>query len=268
MKNLTERQQKSNIFTILLEDCKRDWYSGSTSASQAEDASSILVSRSMKEIKINNTTYERIPVKTHMITFGEDLIGIIEKYVLPQKKEGDFIAISEKVVSVCQNNVRHISDVKADWLAKLLVKGVKKYPQDVGFSIPEKMQTAIDISGHPRMILAAVLGGIGKLFGLSGIFWTIAGNRVSEIDGFNPDAMYPYTEYVALPPKNPEKICNDIETKLNLPATIIDGNNINVEIISMSKNIPVDKKTTREILLDNPMGQDDELTPFILVRKK
>ena len=222
----------------------------------------------MKNINIDNIIYERIPVKTHMITFGEDLIEIMEKYVVPQKKEGDFVAISEKVVSVCQNNVRHISDVKISWLAKFIVKGVKKYPNDVGFSMPEKMQTAIDISGYPRMILATILGGAGKLFGLHGLFWIIAGNRVSEIDGFNPDAMYPYNEYVALPPKDPEKICNDIETKLNLPATIIDGNNINVEIISMSSNMPVDKKTTREILLDNPMGQDDELTPFILVRKK
>jgi len=203
-----------------------------------------------------------------MITFGEDLIEIMEKYVVPQKKEGDFVAISEKVVSVCQNNVRHISDVKISWLAKFIVKGVKKYPNDVGFSMPEKMQTAIDISGYPRMILATILGGAGKLFGLHGLFWIIAGNRVSEIDGFNPDAMYPYNEYVALPPKDPEKICNDIETKLNLPATIIDGNNINVEIISMSSNMPVDKKTARKILLDNPMGQDDELTPFILIRKK
>ncbi|HNP79757.1 MAG TPA: coenzyme F420-0:L-glutamate ligase [Candidatus Pacearchaeota archaeon] len=222
----------------------------------------------MKEIAIDNVSYERIPVKTHMITFGEDLIQIMKKYVIPQYQKGDFVAISEKVVSVCQNNVRHISDVKAGWVAKLLVKGVKKYPQDVGFSIPEKMQTAVDISGEPRMILAAIIGGIGKLFGLHGIFWTIAGNRVSEIDGFNPDAMYPYTEYVALPPKDPKGTCEKIEKELGIPATIIDGNNINVEIISMSSNLPVDKKTAREILLDNPMGQDNELTPFILVRKK
>ena len=222
----------------------------------------------MKDININNITFERVPVKTHMITFGEDMIEIMKKYVLPQYQKGDFVAISEKVVSVCQNNVRHISDVKISWLAKFIVKGVKKYPNDVGFSMPEKMQTAIDISGYPRMILATILGGVGKLFGLHGIFWIVAGNRVSEIDGFNPDAMYPYNEYVALPPKDPKGTCEKIEKELGIPATIIDGNNINVEIISMSSNVPVDKKIAREILLDNPMGQNDELTPFILVRKK
>lgn len=221
-----------------------------------------------REINVENSVYERIPIKTHLIGFGENLIGLIKKYVVPNHKPDDWMAISEKVVSVCQNNVRHISTVKTGWLAKLIVKGVKKYPNDIGFSRPEKMQVAIDISGQPRMILAMIIGGVGKIFGIRGLFWRIAGNRISEIDGFNPDSMYPYTEYAALPPQNPEKICADIEKQLGIPAVIIDGNNINVEIISISPNMPVDKKTSRAILLDNPMGQDDEMTPFIIIRKK
>jgi hypothetical protein len=35
----------------------------------------------------------------------------------------------------------------------------------------------------------------------------------------------------------------------------------------MSKKIPVSKETVRLVLLDNPMGQGDEKTPIILVRK-
>jgi len=108
----------------------------------------------------------------------------------------------------------------------------------------------------------------GKVFGLRGIFWIIAGNRVAEIDGFNPVATYPYNEYVALPPKDPEKVCQDIEDKFGIAATIIDGNNINVKIIEKSKGLKLDKKLIREILLDNPMGQDDEMTPIILVRRQ
>jgi hypothetical protein len=218
-------------------------------------------------VSLNNHTFERIPVKTHLILFGEDLLSIIKKYVLPKFKEGDWIAISEKVVSVCQNNVRHISTVKAGFLAKLIVKGVKKYPNDIGYSRPEKMQVAIETAGRPRIILAMILGGIGKIFGLHGIFWIVAGKRISEIDGFNPDAMYPYTEYAVLPPKEPEKVCQKIEDELGCPAVIIDGNNINVKVIAQSKKVPVDKKICRLILLDNPMGQDAELTPFIIVRK-
>jgi F420-0:gamma-glutamyl ligase len=219
-------------------------------------------------IEVKEIKYERKAVKTHLLNFGDDLYKEIQNYVLPQKQNGDWLAISEKVVSVCQNNVRHISTVKAGFLAKLIVKFVKKYPDDIGFSKAEKMQVAVETSGRVRMVAAIILGTIGKIFGITGIFWRVAGHRVSEIDGFNPASMYPYTEYAVLPPKDPEKICNEIEKRFNLPAVIIDGNNINTKIIAMSARMPVDKKIARLVLLDNPMGQDDEMTPFILVEKK
>lgn len=219
-------------------------------------------------IDVGDTIYERQAIKTRLLNFGDDLFKAIQDYVLPKKQKGDWLAISEKVVSVCQNNVRHISNVKAGFLAKLIVKFVKKYPNDIGFSLPEKMQVAVETSGAPRMVVAIALGTLGKIIGIKGIFWRVAGHRVSEIDGFNPTAMYPYTEYAVLPPKDPEKICSEIEARFNLPAVIIDGNNINTKIIAGSHGMPVDKKLSRLVLLDNPMGQDDEMTPFILVRKK
>ena len=218
-------------------------------------------------VEVDEQTWVRYPLATHKISFGEDLILAVEKYVKPEFKEGDFIAISEKVVSVCQNNVRHISTVKAGGLAKLIVKFVKKYPRDIGFSLPEKMQVAIDVSGNFRILLANILGSIAKLFGIRGVFWIVAGKRVSEIDGFNPSSMYPYNEYAVLPPVNPGKVCQDIEDALKIPSVIIDGNNINVKIIDKSSQIALENGIIRKILLDNPMGQDDEMTPIVLVRK-
>ena len=218
-------------------------------------------------IEVGGQRYARIPIKTHLINFGENFISVVQKYITPEFKEGDCLAISEKVISVCQRNVRHISTVKVGWLARFIVKGVKKYPNDIGFSRAEKMQVAVDISGEPRMILAIILGALGKIFGIKGIFWIIAGKRVSEIDGFNPDAMDIYKENAILPPPEPTKTCQEIEDKLNFPSVIIDGNNINVKILGKSRKVLLNKKELRLILLDNPMGQNDELTPFIIIRK-
>jgi hypothetical protein len=47
---------------------------------------------------------------------------------------------------------------------------------------------------------------------------------------------------------------------------MIDGNNINVEVIGTSANLPMTKAAAREVMLDNPMGQNDELTPIFLIR--
>jgi len=79
--------------------------------------------------------------------------------------------------------------------------------------------------------------------------------------------MYPYTEYAILPPKYPKETCNNIEKNLRIKTIIIDGNNINTEIIAVSDGVKISNQILREILIDNPMGQDDELTPFILIRK-
>lgn len=220
----------------------------------------------LKPIEVEGRTYERVGVRTRMVKFGDDLDALVAEYVKPLARPGDWIALSEKVVSVCQNNVRHISDVKPRWLAKLIVKGVKKYPEDIAWEHPAKMQAAIDMAGYPRMLTALVVGGITRLFGRHGDFWRIAG-RVSEIDGFNPRAMWPYTEYAILPPKDPQGLAQHIEDTLGFPNTIIDGNNIDVKIISTSRGLPVDARVARLILLDNPMGQDEELTPIILVRE-
>jgi hypothetical protein len=216
---------------------------------------------------VDGISYERITIKTHLIWFGEDLVDVLKKYAGPSLRPGDWLALSEKVVSTCQNDIRNISTVKVSWLAKLIVMGVKKYPDDKGWENPEKMQVAIEMVGYPRAIIAMIAGGIGKLFGIRGVFWHILGNRAAELDGFNPIVLEPYRENVALPPSHPESACERVEKELGAPAVIIDGNNINVKIIAMSNGMPVNAKNARLILLDNPMGQDEELTPFIIVRR-
>ena len=190
------RQLKTEFITLFF-DLKKIW--------KKVNINHYLIKIYEKVKEVNGLTYERISVKTRLLNFNDNLLKAIEEYVLPQKQDGDWLAISEKVVSVCQNNVRHISSVKARFLAKLIVKFVKKYPDDIGFSRAEKMQVAVEMAGSVRMVLAIILGVLGKVVGIKGIFWRVAGNRVSEIDGFNPDAMWPYTEYAILPPKNPEK---------------------------------------------------------------
>jgi hypothetical protein len=223
--------------------------------------------RDLPPITVEGRTFQRWGVRTHKVAFGDDLMALVRTYAVPVARPGDWIALSEKVVSVCQNNVRHISTVKEQWLARLIVKGVTKYPKDIAWSHPKKMQAAIDMAGYPRMLAATFFGAITRAVGIRGVFWQIAG-RVSEIDGFNPDSMWPYTEYVVLPPKDPERVCQGVEDELGIPAEIIDGNNIDVKIIAQSRRLPVDMRLSRLVLLDNPMGQDDEMTPIILVREE
>ena len=54
--------------------------------------------------EVDGIRYERYAVKTHFIERGEDYIEVVRRYVSPLYKPGDIVSISEKVISMCQDN--------------------------------------------------------------------------------------------------------------------------------------------------------------------
>jgi hypothetical protein len=216
---------------------------------------------------VRGRTYRRDPVRTHKVGIGEDLGGVIALYAAERITPATTLCLSQKFVAICNGDVRHISEVTDSWLARLIVKYVTKNDNgDIGYSHPKKMQVAIDEVGYPRMMAAVVGGGIGKfVLRRNGDFYRIAGHHISEIDGFNPDAMAPFDQYAMLPSKHPDAICEELAQRFGCAAYIIDGNNINVEVVGRSINLPMSEADAREVMLDNPMGQGDELTPVFLI---
>jgi hypothetical protein len=221
-----------------------------------------------KKIIVDGVTYERFPIKVpRLIEFGENLENLLTEFVKPHFRTGDWIALSEKLISISQSRVRHISTVKVTWLARFIRKGVKKHKNMTAWNNPEKIQVAIEEAGLWRIIPAMIIGGFGKLIGQRGWFWIIAGNRVSAIDGFIPEDMYPYTEWAVLPAADPEGTCEKIERDLGMPCMTGDMNFIDVKILGASHGVGLDFATIRKIVLDNPLGQGNKMTPFCIVRR-
>jgi hypothetical protein len=213
--------------------------------------------------------YERIPVKTHLIHIKEPLEPVFDEYVKPVVQPGDVLAVSEKFVTISQGRVIHESTVRPGVLAKLLVKGVTKHPDDVGYSDPKKMQVAIMQAGWFRMFFAMIIGGFTRVvLRRRGDFYRIAGHGVSEIDGFSPATVKPFDEFAMLSPSDPDGTSAELSAYVGVPVAIVDANNINVEVLGTSPNFPVSKGVVREALLDNPLGQNDELTPIIVLRRR
>ena len=152
-------------------------------------------------------TWERILVHTHLIHIKEPLEPLLDALVRPLLLEGDWVAMSEKVVAISEGRVIHQSVVRPGPLAKLIVKGTRKWEHDVAFSDPRKMQVAIMQTGSARAAFAMVVGGVTRLFGRHGDFYRIAGHRIAEIDGFNPDTVAPFDEFAMLGPADPDKAC-------------------------------------------------------------
>ena len=80
-------------------------------------------------------------------------------------------------------------------------------------------------------------------------------------------AFNEYHTMATLTPRHPNEVCQRIEEKTGIPAMVVDANDIDVVILGRSKSL---KSVPMEVLVDyikdNPAGQDDECTPFILIR--
>ena len=70
-----------------------------------------------------------------------------------------------------------------------------------------------------------------------------------------------------LNPKEPDKVCAAIYEKLGISCILVDANDIDIEILGKSPDLAeVPDTALADRIRDNPAGQDDELTPFILIR--
>ncbi|MEK7658858.1 MAG: coenzyme F420-0:L-glutamate ligase [Patescibacteria group bacterium] len=211
-------------------------------------------------------SFARYPVKTKLITpEDKDISLIVEEYAKKYLEPKDIVFISEKAVAITQGRSYPIKEIKASKLAKFLSKFVTKTPIGIGLGSPETMQLALEEVGAARMLLAAFFGAIGKLFGIKGIFYVIAGSGARAIDGAVPYAIPPYNTYVSKGPINADKVAENISKKINAAVAIVDANDFGVNILGAT--LEVDKKLLAKALKDNPLGQTDECTPIGILRE-
>jgi len=203
------------------------------------------------------------PVKTHFITQRDNLEDIVSKYVLPKVQKGDIVVICEKIVSIIQNRVVQKKDIKLGFSAKFLSGFAKKTP--AGFSVgnPYKMQVAINLAGLTRIWLASFLGGIGKLIGLSGTFYKIAGHNINRIDGFYGEAFKEYEKIGILACENANEVCQSLKNKFKLSFAIADVNDLGMNIIGKTEDLRED--FLREALKNNPATQSEAQTPIVII---
>lgn len=245
------------------------WYDGNKNYAEnkREKDGIVYYIRGVREVE--GKRLERYAINTHFIERGEDLCELVGRYVKPLYEEGDILAIGEKVVAMCQNNTVEKKDVKIGFLARTLSRfATKNSEAGIGMGEPYKLQLAINMKGAPLILWGSFLGAVGKLFGKRGVFYEVVGQDVAGIDGFYMHSSFEtYHDLAVLNPENPDGACEKITQAHGINAMIIDANDISVEILGVSPALKeVSEDFLCETVRDNPAGQDDELTPFIIIR--
>ena len=218
-------------------------------------------------VEVGGQSYERLAIKTHVITDEDDICDVAEKYVTPFLQDGDVVFITEKAVACTQRRAIPVDQIKPRPLARFLCKFVYKNPHGIGLRMPETMEMALRECGTIRILFAAAVSAVGKLFHKKGWFYKIAGYKASSIDGPCSYTLPPYNHYVVLGPAEPDATARKISQRLGgAPVLITDINDLDGNILGASDS-SLDRKLFVEILRDNPLGQSHEQTPIGLIRK-
>ena len=200
------------------------------------------------------------------MTDQDKINEVCATYAAPSMVEGDVLFISEKCVACTQKRAIYMKDIHPRRLAVLLSRFVTKTPHGIGLGIPETMEMALRECGTLRILFAAFIGAIGKLFRKRGWFYIIAGPKASSIDGPCPNTIPPYNECVVLGPLNPDETAADISKHIGYPVIIVDINDLGGNILGVS-DCSMDRDLYARILKDNPLGQSRESTPMGIIRK-
>lgn len=217
-------------------------------------------------IEVYNVRFERIPVKTRILTKDDAMAEVVKEYALPLMRAGDILSISESPLAITQGRAIPVAELKIGFLAKVLWRFVAKVPYGIGLRAPSSMQCAIDECGAGRILFAAAVGALGKLLGKKGWFYKAAGKQAALIDACGTSPVPPYNETVIKGPLHPEKEAQRISDRIGYPVAIMDINDIGGSwMIGASKG--VSKHFMEMVMKDNPQGQADELTPMCIVRR-
>jgi F420-0:gamma-glutamyl ligase-like protein len=210
--------------------------------------------------------FERIPVKTRILSSADSISDIVREFALPLMQPGDILCISESPLAITQGRAIPVSQIKVSPLARLLSHYVVKVPYGIVLGAPTSMQCAIEETGIIRILFAAFVGAIGKLIGRKGDFYRIAGMQAALVDAATTSPVPPYNETVIKEPQNPKQVCDELNAEFGFGFAVMDINDIGGSwMIGGSQG--GNKHFIETGMNANPQGQGSELTPLCIVRR-
>ena len=216
-------------------------------------------------VKTKFGTHARYPIKTHVIMKDDVPEDVLDKYVREYLQEGDSVFISEKIIAIMQGRAFPVDSIKPSRLANFLCKFVYKPDYGIGIGSPVTMELCVREVGRVKIIFAAIIAGICKLFGKRGVFYNICGMKARAIDGPCDYTIPPYNTYAKMAPHKPHDAAARLAAHLNRDVYIVDANDIACTVLGKSsKSLP--DEFGELIFADNPLDQSDHQTPIAIIR--
>jgi F420-0:gamma-glutamyl ligase len=220
------------------------------------------------EIELDGVRYSRIPIRTRLIGPDDDIVEVVVSFATPVLEDGDVLFVTEKIVAITQGRSYPVDSIRSRPLAVRLAGHVTKTPSGIGLGLPQTMEMALRECGTPRILFAAAVAAVTKLFGRRGDFYRIAGPKARGIDGPTSGTIPPYNIQVVLAPAHPAREARRLQAALGgaVDVLIVDINDLGGNIIGSTMK-RADTARMRRVLGDNPLGQGHESTPLGVIRR-
>ncbi len=218
-------------------------------------------------VTIDGSSFARLPIRTRVVMPGDDLDAFIVEYAQDAVRPGDLLFVTEKIVAITQGRSYSLDEIQPRRLARFLSKYVTRTSYGIGLGMPETMEMALRECGTPRILFAAGVSAVTKLFGRRGDFYRIAGDKARAIDGPTSGTIPPYNQAVVLGPTEPDAVAARLKALLGGVAevAVVDINDIGGNILGSTLDKPGEQRLVR-ILSDNPLGQGHQSTPLGIIR--
>lgn len=202
-----------------------------------------------------------IPVRTRLVTPGDDLAAVVTGAVRGIARHGDVIAVSETAVAIAQGEFVIAEHVRPSRLAYFLCRYAGPMAT---LSQPESMQLVIDRVGWWMVVWATLVQIIGRLFGQRGGFYHVLGDAIAAIDGYT-GTMPPYERAIVLAPRDPDAFAQTLCDRTGVASVVVDANDLGkAKVLGASSGVRQDMVT--RALLENPHGNSDEQTPVVVLK--
>lgn len=210
----------------------------------------------------NDTKVELIPIPTRILTHKDNIVDTVERYTKGKIGENDVISVAESVVAITQGRAVRPEDLKITRVAKLCCRFIPDYGS---LASPHGMQSLMDVEGKWRVAGALLLGFLGKLVGINGIFYKWGGEQTALIDDVT-GTMPPFDKHIVYGPKEPNKVVEQLKERLGcFGALIADVNDLKrSRVVGESKGL--DGQKAAKLLIDNPFGNASQKTPIVIIK--
>ena len=205
---------------------------------------------------------EIIAVPTRILTDKDDIVEVVAKYTEGKIGEDDVISVAESVVAITQGMAVRPEDLEISEAAKICCRFIPDYGS---LASPHGMQALMNAEGTFRTVMALVVGFIGKLLFMNGLFYKLGGYQCALIDDVT-GTMPPFDKHIVYGPKNPVDLVEKLKTRLGcFGALIADVNDLQRSRV-VGASVGLDGEKAAALLLDNPFGNASQKTPIVIIK--